>query len=664
MVDQFSIQLSFLIFEAVFCFLSALVYAVSKDPFKLRKKIVLSLNIACGAMLLCEYLFYVYMGSTEAWDILVMKIVNAAVYYLIVLLLLAYAMLVAVRLFSRCDLNADMPCRKRFIGVVSIVGVGLALVTISQFTGIYYSFDQNHVYHRGPLFWLAALIPTLGALIVASVIVQHRDKIGRGQLVVLLSYLVLPMVGELFQVIFYGNSYLNICMGLSVLLMFFENMVHKEKEIVRASRTEVRTGLANETGYIEWLRDMKGREELKDYAVIIFDLRKFSDINRTYGVENGNRVLASFGSVMLTHVGPDEILGRQYSNQFVAIVLKDHVDAFLKVLKGIDVTFTDVSTSREVTVTLSARAGVYLIDRTDLDGEDILIFAGQALSEAKAKDTEDVVWLTRELIDSIAARKGLEGDIREGLRKGEFIPYYQPKVNIKTGKMCGAEALSRWLHGGEVIYPGKFIEIMEANGSICHLDMDILKTVCADIADWLAMGLSVPQISVNFSRRNLSDPDLAAHIDAVVVSSGIPKHLIEIEITESSDEFSIEDLSRFVNAIRALGYKVSIDDFGSKSSSLSLLRDVSFDTLKIDKGFVDRSKSKDVKILTNIVRLAGEIDMDIVAEGVEYKGQIETLDELGVDVIQGFYFDKALPKEVMTERLRSPNYACEFVGTL
>ncbi len=664
MGDQFSIQLSFLIFESVFCFLSALVYAVSKDPFKLRKKVVLSLNIACGAMLLCEYLFYVYMGSTGAWDILVMKIVNAAVYYLIDLLLLAYAMLVAVRLFSRCDLSGDMPCRKRFIAVTAVVGLGLALVTVSQFTGIYYSFDANHVYHRGPLFWLAAAIPTVGALIVASVIVEHRDKIGRGQLVVLLSYLVLPMVGELFQVIFYGNSYLNICMGLSVLLMFFENMVNKEKEIVRVARTEVRTGLANETGYIEWLRDMKGKEELKDYAVIIFDLRKFSDVNRTYGVENGNRVLASFGSVMLTHVGPDEILGRQYGNQFIAIVHKDHVDGFLNILKGIEVTFTDVSTEQPETITLSARAGVYLIDRTDLDGEDILIFAGQALSEVKSRETEDVVWLTQELIDSIASRKGLEGEIRDGLKMGEFIPYYQPKVNIKTGRMCGAEALSRWLHEGEVLFPGKFIEIMEANGSIRLLDMAILKTVCADIADWLRMGLKVPQISVNFSRRNLSDPDLAAHIDNVVSASGIPKELIEIEITESSDEFSIEDLSRFVDAIRSLGYKVSIDDFGSKSSSLSLLRDVSFDTLKIDKGFVDNSKSKDVKILTNIVRLASAIDMEIVAEGVEQKGQIETLDELGVDVIQGFYFDKALPKEVMTERLKSPNYDCEFVSTI
>ena len=664
MVDQFSIQLSFLIFEAVFCFLSALVYAVSKDPFKLRKKVVLSLNIACGAMLLCEYLFYVYKGSQESWDILVMKIVNAAVYYLIVLLLLAYAMLVAVRLFSRCDLKYDMPCRKRFIGVVSIVGTGLLLVTVSQFTGIYYYFDSNHVYQRGPLFWLAAAIPTIGALIVASVILEHRDKIGRGQLVVLLSYLVLPMVGELFQVIFYGNSYLNICMGLSVLLMFFENMVNKEKEIVRASRTEVRTGLANETGYIEWLRDMKGKEELKDYAVIIFDLRKFSDVNRTYGVENGNRVLASFGSVMLTKIDSDEILGRQYGNQFIAIVHKDHVSPFLNVLKGIDVTFTDVSTDQPETITLSARAGVYLIDRTDLDGEDILIFAGQALSEVKSRETEDVVWLTQELIDSIASRKGLEGEIRDGLKKGEFIPYYQPKVNIKTGKMCGAEALSRWIHNGEVLFPGKFIEIMEANGSIRLLDMAILKTVCRDIAEWLSMGLMVPQISVNFSRRNLSDHDLAAHIDTIVSASGIPKDLIEIEITESSDEFSIEDLSRFVDAIRSLGYKVSIDDFGSKSSSLSLLRDVSFDTLKIDKGFVDNSKSKDVKILTNIVRLASAIDMEIVAEGVEQKGQIETLDELGVDIIQGFYFDKALSKEVMTERLKSPNYDCEFVSTI
>ncbi|MCR5848096.1 MAG: EAL domain-containing protein [Lachnospiraceae bacterium] len=657
MIDFYSIQLSFLIFEAVFCFLSALVYSFSNDTLKRRKHVVLWLNISCGLMLVCEYGFYAYFGSINPLDVIIMYIVNAGVYYLIILMLLFYAMLVAIRLFGRFDLKKDMPCRVRFIIVCVFVTVGLLLTTISQFTGLLYYFDENNEYHRGPFFWLVTALSMLGALLVVSIIVQYRDRIRRSQQFVLISYLVLPLIGGVIQMIFYGNSLLNICSGFSVLLMFFENVIHKEQEVIKASKTEIRTGLANEHGYIEWLNSMKNSPDIKNYAVVFFDLRKFSEINRKYGIENGNRVLAAFGNMMLNKIEKDEILGRQFGNQFVAIVRKENLNNLLELLKEMEVPFKDVVTDRDTTVKLSACAGVYMIDRTDLAGEDILIFAGIALSEAKSRENDNVVWLTQELIDAITERKKLESDIRNGLKNNEFKPYYQPKVNIKTGKVCGAEALSRWHHRGEIVFPGKYIPNMESNDAICLLDICILTAVCKDISKWLEEGIEVPQISVNFSRRNLVDPELPKHIDSVVSEAGIPKDLIEIEVTESSDEFSIGILRNFVDSLHELGYKVSIDDFGSASSSLTLLREISFDTLKIDKGFVDHAKTRDLTILTHIVRLAREINVDIVAEGVEQKGQIEILDNLGVDVVQGFYFDKPLSKDNMTERLKTPEYS-------
>lgn len=656
MIDKFTMQVSFLIFEAVFCFLSALVYSVSRDTLRIRKSIVLSLNISCGTMLICEYLFYVYRGSTNPVDVVIMHVVNAAVYYLVVLLMLCYAVLVAVRLFGRFNLKRDMPCRGRFLATCGIALLGLVLVTVSQWNGIYYYFDENNFYQRGPLFWLASLIPTTGAFLVVTVIVQYRARISLSQQLVMISYLVLPLVGGIFQWIFYGNSYMNICIGLSVLLMFFENVIYKEKEVIKASRTEVRTGLANEHGCVEWLNSMRGREDLLGFAVVFFDLRKFSEVNRKHGIENGNRILAAFGNIMQSKVGKDEILGRQFGDQFVAIVRKENLEGLLNVLKGVEVSYDDVSTGRKAQVTLSARAGVYMIDRTDLAGEDVLIFAGQALSDAKSKDNADVIKLTQDIIDAMVDRKKLENDVRAGLESSEFIPYYQPKINIKTGRLCGAEALSRWNHGGTILFPGKYVPLMESNDMIRLLDFCILESACKDIAKWLEDGMAVPMISVNFSRRNLIDPDLAKHIDSVVTKAGIPKNLIEIEVTESSDEFSIGVLSSFVEQLHELGYKVSIDDFGSASSSLALLREVSFDTLKIDKGFVNHAKSKDLTILTHIVRISDEINVDVVAEGVEQEGQIKTLDGLGVDVIQGFYFDKPLPREEMTKRLKSPVY--------
>ena len=656
MIDVFTMQVSFLIFEAAFCFLAALVYAASKDSLRMRKRIVIALNIACGAMLLCEYLFYVYKGSSTPVDVVIMYLVNAAVYYLVVILLFLYAMLISVRLFERFDIKKDMPCRKRIIAVCLIVMLGLIMVTVSQFTGIYYYFDANNVYQRGPFFWLSSIIPMAGTFLVASIVFQYRAQMTLSQLFVLMSYLILPLAGGLFQILFYGNSLLNICIGLSVLMMFFENVVNKEKEVIKAYKIEARTGLANEHGYIEWLNSMKGKPELKDYAVVVFDLRKFGDINRRYGIENGNRILASFGNIMMKHIEKDEILGRQFGNQFVAMVKKYNLRSLMDILKEIVVPFNDVFTDKEEKAVLSARVGIYMMDRTDLVGEDILIFAGQALIKAKSRDNEDVVWLTQDLIDTIAENKKLESDMRKGLKNKEFRPFYQPKVDIKTGTMCGAEALSRWYNNGEILAPGRFIHVMESSDIICTMDFCILKAVCEDISGWLKAGLQVPPVSVNFSRRNLEDPNLAKQINSVIEGYGIPKELIEIEVTENRDRESIFVLKQFVDSLHEFGYRVSIDDFGSASSSLTLLREIPFDTLKIDKGFVDNFEKRDLVILTNIVKMAMEIPVDIVAEGVEQDEQLKILDNLGVKVIQGFYFDRPLSKEDMTGRIKSPVY--------
>ena len=657
MIDGFSAQLTALLVESVLCFVLTPMYALSKDPLKVRKSVIVLLNLSCGLMLLCEYLFYIFKGSTTPLTIAVMHVVNAGVYYLIVLMLLFYAMLVYTRLFKRFDFKPDMPCRIRLIAVCLIVAAGLTLVTVSQFTGIYYSFDSNNVYQRGPFFWLAAVIPTLGAVIVESVIIENREKLTAAQRLVLVSYLLLPIIGEVIQICFFGSSMMNICMGLSVLLMFFENIVHKEKEIVLASKTEIRTGLANEHALIEWVNSKRDNNALKGYSAVFFDLRKFSDVNRAFGIMNGNRILANYSVILQDKIERDEILGRQFGNQFLAIMKDRNLSDFLRTLNGVEVPFTDSETGNENKVMLSARAGIYRFDRFDLSGEDVLVFAAQAFIEAKAKNSDDVIWLTQEMLDNATARKKLESEIKTGLRNNEFKPFYQPKVNSRTGKICGIEALARWVHDGKTIPPESFIPIMESNDTIRYLDMHILRCVCKDISKWLKEGIEIPVISINFSRRNLADHELAKKIDSEVMEANVPKDLIEIEVTETVDEFSIGDLNDFVDELHKLGYKVSIDDFGSASSSLTLLREIAFDTLKIDKGFIDNSKERDRAILTYIIKLAKEIDTNIVVEGVEQKSQVDALDSLGVNVIQGFFYDKPLSKDDITARLKSPFYS-------
>ena len=241
----------------------------------------------------------------------------------------------------------------------------------------------------------------------------------------------------------------------------------------------------------------------------------------------------------------------------------------------------------------------------------------------------------------------------------EFVAFYQPKVDSRSNTLCGAEALVRWSHNGELISPAKFIPILENKDLMCDMDFYMLRRVCADIAAWIEKGLVPPTISVNFSRRNLSNPHLAEDIDAVVNEYHVPKKMVEIEITETIDEFPISVLKAFVDDLHMRGYKVAVDDFGSGSSSLSLLREVTFDVLKIDKGFVDRAYAKDLAILSHIIKLAGAIGIDVLAEGVEQKEQVKTLRDMGCFVIQGYYFDRALPKESFEKRIINRRYNIE-----
>ena len=264
--------------------------------------------------------------------------------------------------------------------------------------------------------------------------------------------------------------------------------------------------------------------------------------------------------------------------------------------------------------------------------------------------------MSQDLLESFQEQKMILSDIKAALENGHFEAYYQPKVNSRTGILCGAEVLARWRHNGVIKRPGEFIQIMEENDLICDLDMYILRQVCKDLKKWLADGLNPPCISVNVSRRNLKDPKIASKIDEIVRSYDVPKGLIEIEITERSDEFPVSAMKNFVDSLHKYGLCASIDDFGCESSSLTMLREINFDTLKIDKGFIDKEQKKDLTILEHIVKLAKAIDLDIVAEGVERESQIKTLNSMGVEVIQGYYYDMPLPLDEMTERVRNPLY--------
>ncbi len=658
MLSVLAVQVAFLLFEAVFCVIAAIVSAVKNSRDIRSKRAVTLLNILAGALMFSDFVQYISEGKTTRTGFFIYRVAHLNIFILCYLILLAYLMYLSGTLLVDLEKRQyKIPCKIRMLVCTILCYLGMVLVLISQFTGIFYTIDEFNIYHRGRYFFVSVLIPVAVMIIIVSILIQSRGQMGKNRFVTMFSYILLTLLGLAVQLVLADFVYMDLGIAISIQIMFIENIIHQNREIRRAERTDIRTGLANEHSCIEWIRTLRGSEKLEEYASVSFNLTKFALINRRYGIETGNEILNIYAKTFAEELDEDEILGRQHGDQFVAIVKKSNLPKLLDILSGQKISFKNTMTGAIQEEVVSAKVGVYEIESSEIIAEDVITYAGTALDHARSMSGRPVVYMTRELMESQEERKRFEIEIRKALAKGEFVPYYQPKVNSTGGKLCGAEALSRWNRKGEIVGPSAFIPFMEMNDTICELDLHILKSVCEDIRKWQEEGIPVVPVSVNFSRRNLADPQITEKIDSIVTEKGIKKELIEIEITETIDEFPISVLKEFVDSLHAKGFSVSIDDFGCASSSLALLREVPFDTMKIDKGFIDHDHPKDLTILDHIVKMAQAIGLTIVAEGVESRSQVDTLQSFGVAIIQGYFYDRPLPREEMRKRIQSPTYS-------
>ena len=661
MPESLSIQLAFILFESVFCFVVAFytfIKVVSADKKNEKNRLLMVGNFLAAMILFFDFFSYVSDGQPGAFNFVMIRLSNFMLFFLTALILFTYSLYVSFQLFGNGGLTSNNPA-KIPLRVSYIVFLLDALIPISNiFIPKLFYVDENNIYHRDVLFYASITLSTIGLIAIIIVLITYRKRFEKTKFLTLLSIGVLPAIGMLFQIAITGISSINISIGFALILMFIENSVSQSKELIRISKLEVRTGLFNEHGCIEKLNDLRDYGKNKDFAVVFFDICKFSDINRKYGMKAGDKVLKNYAEKLNETLKDDEFLGRQGSDHYIGVVRKKNLKNFLNLLSETEIEFTyGVLDEKNARIYLSSVAGVYEIEDEDIKGEDAIANAYTALLYAKTVSKQPVDYMTQELKDRIDQERQFGSILFEGIGRDEFSAYYQPKVNIDKHELCGAEALARWNHEGEIIPPGDFIPIMEKNDSVCALDFYILAKVCKDISGWSEEGLDIPVISVNFSRRNLSNKNLAKDIDKVVQSHNVPKGLIEIEITETNDEFPIGVLKDFVDSLHELGYKVAVDDFGCGAASLSLLREADFDTLKIDKSFIDNAFEKDLTILSHIVNMAKAIDMKIVAEGVESKWQQDKLKELGVGVVQGFYFDKAVTKDEMVKRIQNKDYS-------
>jgi diguanylate cyclase (GGDEF)-like protein len=427
-------------------------------------------------------------------------------------------------------------------------------------------------------------------------------------------------------------------------------------QAIKNSFTDFMTKLPNTDGYMRYVNEIFAKHELSKYSAYYFNLKGFGLVNRKFGKKETDNIIIRYTKILKKFTNGDEIVGRLGGDNFVALIRKERTRDFLKLLAGAE-TYGYVE-DEKVPLTVKAVTGILEIDDSLENCDQVLSKSGMALNIAKNIVKKPYVFATSELDSKVYKQKQIAARFPAALTNEEFLVYYQPKVETDGYTIIGAEALVRWYSEGHVVSPGDFIPVIEQDNSVCRLDFYMLEHVCQDICRWMAEGITPVRVSVNFSRKHLTNPDLAEDIVNIINRYGVPASYIEIEITETTNEEEQDMLNIFTRKMRESRIATAIDDFGTGYSSLNMLRSFPIDVLKIDKSFIDKGRNdgNDSIVLTNIIKMAKELDMDVITEGVENWNQVEFLRNMECNVVQGFLFDKPMPEAEFREKIRHKSY--------
>jgi diguanylate cyclase (GGDEF)-like protein len=416
-----------------------------------------------------------------------------------------------------------------------------------------------------------------------------------------------------------------------------------------AEMSDPQSGIPNVIFVSRKYDEMLHRGSGDRYAVIYFNLQNFKYINETAGSKCGDEVIIKYARSLMAFYEDDECFCRMGGDNFSGFVRKERLDDIIKTLKSVVISKLDSAPGRSFE--LSAWIGVSPGIPDDMRSFGVRLGeASMACGIGKIRLKQNVVFFSEELKMMMNRSREIMSMFMPAIKKREFTPFFQPKVNMETGELVGFEALCRWIHDGRFIFPDQFIPILDKEGLIHELDMAIFRETCCIIKKWKDSGLNPPRVSTNFSRKNLFVPDIEKLIYDTITESGIDVENVEIEITESVQEAETARLIEFVRKLKSYGIHISIDDFGTGYSSLMLIHNIDADVLKIDKSFVDAipGDHKSEVLIESIINIAHNLDMSLIAEGVETAEQGRELLRLGCKNAQGYYYSKPVNFEEAT----------------
>ena len=452
-------------------------------------------------------------------------------------------------------------------------------------------------------------------------------------------------------------------------------------------------GYYNFRAFARYLVNLNLENRLGGKIAFHIDLHNFGMVNQEVGRFYGDMILMNFYRMLLNTIGDYGIAIRLGGDKFVGIFDGKIKGAVFDLFNSATVPYGDMAMPGETgklyepfhpdlrrnvsfgapvpgasgefgdkRINISAAAGIFIIPdtfkmKTPGDIMDKLMLAGNV---AKSSSENTIVFYDDRMSMNRDHVQKIQAEFRIALKTEEFQVYYQPKVDISSRKIIGAEALCRWLKNGIIVPPMEFIPILEQNSDICKLDFYMLELVCRDISRWLSEGKKVVRISVNLSRKHLMDMDILERVVAIAERYKVPFEYIELELTETTTEGDYHKLKKLVEGLRRIGIHTSIDDFGVGYSSLNIIRELPWNVMKIDRSLlpfaVTDKKDLSTLLYKHITAMARDMGLECLTEGVETAEQVQVLRDNACSYAQGYYYDRPLPAPEFEQRMRIGHY--------
>lgn len=441
------------------------------------------------------------------------------------------------------------------------------------------------------------------------------------------------------------------CVGLTLYVITrysahvreLKTRLQTEERARRVAMHDQLTGLPNRRhlkGVLNWL--LSENDGARRLGVVMINIDRFKSFNDANGRPLGDEVLIQVGKILNMRAGVDGFVARLETDEFIALLPGQGEEELMDWLSATLTAIEAPMVLGKQTVTISATAGAAIGLTDGRDAETLLHRASLALRRAKDTSRGWFAFFKTGMDELVRQRALFENDLWTAVRNDEIAPHFQPLVSLADGKARGFEILARWTHATRgPIPPDQFIPAAEASGAIGEMTFNLLRRACREAVNVDG----APHLSLNLSPVQLQDEELAQKLFRILEETAFPPSRLEIELTEAALVTDLDAARAILEALREKGVRIALDNFGTGHASLLHLRQLPFDTLKIDRSFVRRMHvdTESATLVRTIVSMAKNLDLVVVAEGVESAEQAKALSALGCDMGQGYHFGRATP---------------------